>query len=190
MQKPRARGATGTPFGRPHSLPNRQSSTGCRDQGEIVRSWVATIVPGLTGLIGVLIGLPAVVLGAAVATLGTARSPVPFTSPLVTREWEEPASRSDGVELKKGTGDMLKSLRLIPEILQELKSLNSTLIDIHRRQTEIKEEMQLGFSEVNEIRACLDITVAGLLENISNNSDRASLEPSRPIHYEGPPPGG
>lgn len=35
----------------------------CRERLEIVRSWVATIVPGLTGLIGVIIGLLAVILG-------------------------------------------------------------------------------------------------------------------------------
>jgi hypothetical protein len=34
-----------------------------RERLEIVRSWVATIVPGLTGLIGVLIGLAAIILG-------------------------------------------------------------------------------------------------------------------------------
>jgi len=34
-----------------------------RERLEIVRSWVATIVPGLTGLIGVIIGLLAVILG-------------------------------------------------------------------------------------------------------------------------------
>jgi hypothetical protein len=34
-----------------------------RERLEIVRSWVATIVPGLTGLVGVIIGLLAVILG-------------------------------------------------------------------------------------------------------------------------------
>jgi hypothetical protein len=34
-----------------------------RERLEIVRSWMATIVPGLTGLIGVIIGLLAVILG-------------------------------------------------------------------------------------------------------------------------------
>jgi hypothetical protein len=34
-----------------------------RERLEIIRSWVATIVPGLTGLIGVIIGLLAIILG-------------------------------------------------------------------------------------------------------------------------------
>jgi hypothetical protein len=34
-----------------------------REHLEMIRSWVATIVPGLTGLIGVIIGLLAVILG-------------------------------------------------------------------------------------------------------------------------------
>jgi hypothetical protein len=34
-----------------------------RERLEIVRTWVATIVPGLTGLIGVIIGLLAIILG-------------------------------------------------------------------------------------------------------------------------------
>ena len=83
---------------------------------------------------------------------------------------------------------MLKSLRLIPEILRELKSLNSTLIDIHQRQVEIKEEVRSVVSAIGAIQASLDITIEPALENISNNSDRAVLAPSRQTHYDAPPP--
>jgi hypothetical protein len=82
---------------------------------------------------------------------------------------------------------MLKSLRLLPEILYELKSLNSILNNIRLRQIEIRDEVQSVVSEIGAIQACLDITIVPCLENISNNSDRTVVGPSRPIPQEGPP---
>jgi len=57
---------------------------------------------------------------------------------------------------------MMKYLRLLPEILRELKALNSTLINIHQRQIEIKEEVQSVVSEIGAIQAGLDISIASL----------------------------
>jgi hypothetical protein len=82
---------------------------------------------------------------------------------------------------------MIKYLRLLPEILLELKALNSLLRDIHKRQIEIREEVESAVSAISAIQSCLDIGIEPHLENISNNSDRSLAGPPRSIPYGGPP---
>jgi hypothetical protein len=74
---------------------------------------------------------------------------------------------------------MMRFLTIIPEILYELKALNSTLADIRRFQIQIREEIEQVVSGINGLQASLDIDIGPSLQNISTNSDR--------IPYEGPP---
>jgi len=74
---------------------------------------------------------------------------------------------------------MMRFLTIIPEILYELKALNSTLADIRRFQIQIREEIEQVGSGISGLQASLDIEIGPRLQHISNNSDL--------IPYEGGP---
>ena len=60
----------------------------------------------------------------------------------------------------------MRFLKLIPQILYELKALNSTLADIHRRQIEIREEVENVVSGINALQSSLDIEIGPRLSEL------------------------
>jgi hypothetical protein len=61
---------------------------------------------------------------------------------------------------------MFKSIRLLAEILRELKGLNATLNSVRSLQIEIRDELQDFNAGMNEIHAILKISIEPTLDAI------------------------